>query len=135
MDNSLILSVKYDSFPSILTNKYIERDIGKPILATRFCKSKFTILDYTTKSYEVVPVSTILASTKEASSSPLGKNILLDSIKVIVAFTSASVKSYLGLSTDIDTFLSPVVLKYINNFFLVSIKLPPVNLNNNLVKI
>ena len=60
---------------------------------------------------------------------------LLDSIKVIVAFTSVSVKSSLGLSTDIDTFLSPVVLKYINNFFLVSIKLPPINLNNNLVKI
>ena len=39
LDNSLILSDKVWSFPSILTSKYILRVIGKPTDAIRFCKS------------------------------------------------------------------------------------------------
>ena len=41
LDNSLILSDKVWSFPSILTSKYILRAIGKPTEAIRVCKSEF----------------------------------------------------------------------------------------------
>ena len=39
LDNSLILSDKVWSFPSILTSKYILRVIGKVTEAIRFCKA------------------------------------------------------------------------------------------------
>ena len=41
LDNSLILSDRICSLPSILTSKYILRAIGKPTEAIRVCKSEF----------------------------------------------------------------------------------------------
>ena len=41
LDNSLILSDKVWSFPSILTSKYILRTIGNPTEAMRVCNSEF----------------------------------------------------------------------------------------------
>ena len=41
LDNSLILSDRVCSLPSILTSKYILRAIGKPTEAIKVCKSEF----------------------------------------------------------------------------------------------
>ena len=41
LDNSLILSDKVWSFPSILTSRYILRAIGNPTEAIRVCNSEF----------------------------------------------------------------------------------------------
>ena len=38
LDSSFILSLRQDSFPSILTSKYILIAIGKPTFAIRLCK-------------------------------------------------------------------------------------------------
>ncbi len=56
LDNSLILSVRTESLPSILINKYIDRAIGKPTLAIRVCILESIAYDYNAKSYSVVSV-------------------------------------------------------------------------------
>ena len=44
LDNSLILSVKVCSFPSMRISKYILRAIGKPTEAIILCISEFIII-------------------------------------------------------------------------------------------
>ena len=56
LDNSLILSVRLRALPSILINKYIDRAIGKPTLATRVCILESIAYNYNAKSYPVVSV-------------------------------------------------------------------------------
>ena len=70
-------------------------------------------------------VTTTLASTADTISAPFGANIFLDTTKSIASFISDSVISYLGLSTDKDTFLSSVVLKVITSLLVCSIFIPP----------